>query len=128
MWKVKGKSRKAVTQAGDNGSLYQSNGGEKKELNPECILKVGPEREGLGVGGDRKRGVRDESTIFGVSVQKDGAATNQDGETSGGAGMGERWKMTGDGGDSLLGQSAPSLPPTFREGVLLSVHLRSCRH
>lgn len=82
----------------------------------------------IGYGWDRKRGVRDVCTIFGLSVQKDGAAANQDGETSGGAGLGERWKMTGDGGDSQLGQVASSLPPTFSEGVLLSVHLSCCRH
>lgn len=54
MWRVKGKSRQAVTQAGDNGSSYQGNGGGKKELNPECVSKVGPERERLGVGGTER--------------------------------------------------------------------------
>lgn len=54
MWRVKSNSGKAVTQAADNGSSNQGNGGGKKELNPECILKVGPEREGLGVGGTER--------------------------------------------------------------------------
>lgn len=67
-----------MTPARDDGSLYWGGAGGKKWLDPECMLKVGLTgfADGSGVGWDRKRGVRRVSTVFGTSIQKDGAATN----------------------------------------------------
>lgn len=41
-----------MTQPQEDGSLYRGDGGGKKWLSPECILKVGPTglADGLGVG------------------------------------------------------------------------------
>ena len=77
-----------------DGSLYQ--GGGKKGLNPECILKIGLTgfADGLGLGGwggDRKRGLGC-LRKFWLEHRKDAAATNRGGRTPSGAGLGGGWR------------------------------------